>query len=101
MAVKIIWTNTAALQRRKILVYWNKRNKSTIYSKKLVTEITQRVNFLVNNPNIYIKTDFPNIRASTLGHYNIFYKITPDQLIVIAFWDNRRNPKTLSKILKR
>ena len=101
MAVKIIWTNTATLQRRKILVYWNKRNKSTIYSKKLVTEITQRVNFLVNNPNIYIKTDFPNIRASTLGHYNIFYKITPDQLIVIAFWDNRRNPKTLSKILKR
>lgn len=101
MAVKIIWTNTATLQRREILVYWNKRNKSTIYSKKLVTEITLRVNFLVNNPNIYIKTDFPNIRASTLGHYNIFYKITPDQLIVIAFWDNRRNPKTLSKILKR
>ncbi|MRX40935.1 type II toxin-antitoxin system RelE/ParE family toxin [Flavobacterium sp. LC2016-23] len=101
MAVKIIWTNTAVLQRRKILVYWNKRNKSTTYSKKLVTEISQRVNFLVNNPDVYIKTDFPNIRTSTLGHYNIFYKINPNELIVIAFWDNRRNPKTLSKILQQ
>lgn len=101
MAVKIIWTNTAVQQRRKILAYWNKRNKSTIYSKKLITEIAERVNFIVNNPEIYIKTDFPNIRASTLGHYNIFYKITSDALIVIAFWDNRRNPKTLSKILNR
>jgi plasmid stabilization system protein ParE len=101
MAVKIIWTHTAALQRRKILAYWNKRNKSTTYSKKLVIEITERVNFLVRNPELYIKTEFPNIRTSTLGHYNIFYKITTDELIVIAFWDNRRNPQTLSKILKR
>lgn len=101
MAIKIIWTNTAVIQRRKILTYWTKRNKSTTYSKKLISEIAQRVQFLVNNPEIYIKTEFPDIRTSTLGHYNIFYKITTDELIVIAFWDNRRNPKTLSKILKR
>lgn len=101
MAIKIIWTNTAVIQRRKILTYWTKRNKSTTYSKKLISEIAQRVQFLVNNPDIYIKTEFPDIRTSTLGHYNIFYKITTDELIVIAFWDNRRNPKTLSKILKK
>lgn len=97
MAIKIIWTNTAVLQRRKILAYWNKRNKSTTYSKKLIIKITERVNFIVSNPEIYIKTAFPNIRASTLGHYNIFYKITPDELIVIVFWDNRRDPKNFIK----
>lgn len=100
MAVKIIWTKTAVLQRRKILSYWSKRNKSVTYSKKLITEITQRVQFLANNPEIYIKTSFPDIRRSILGHYNIFYKITSEELLIIAFWDNRRNPKTLSKILK-
>jgi plasmid stabilization system protein ParE len=101
MAVKIIWTKTAALQRRKILLYWTKRNKSATYSKKLIIEIAQRVEFLVNNPEIYIKTSFPDIRTSTLGHYNIFYKVNPNELIVVAFWDNRRSPKTLYKILKK
>lgn len=101
MAVRIIWTNTAVNQRRKILSYWNKRNKSKTYSKKLVLEISQRIKFLADNPEIYIKTSFPDIRTSTLGHYNIFYKTNITELIVIAFWDNRRNPKLLSKILKR
>ncbi|MFC0778918.1 type II toxin-antitoxin system RelE/ParE family toxin [Flavobacterium sp. HJSW_4] len=99
MAVKIIWTKTAALQRRKILSYWKKRNKSAEYPKKLVSEISERVQFLVNNPETYIKTEFPDTRASTLGHYNIIYKITPSELIIVAFWDNRRDPKRLSKIL--
>ncbi|KQW98655.1 type II toxin-antitoxin system RelE/ParE family toxin [Flavobacterium sp. Root420] len=101
MAIKIIWTNTAVLQRRKILSYWKKRNKSPTYSKKLIVEIMERVRFLSLNPEIYIKTDFPNIRTSTLGHYNIFYKITTNELIVVAFWDNRRNPKVLYKILNK
>lgn len=101
MAVKIIWTNTAVLQRRKILIYWTKRNKSTAYSKKLIIQIAERLQFLVNNPETYIKTNFANIRTSTLGHYNIFYKINQNKLVVMAFWDNRRNPKILSKILTK
>jgi len=101
MAIRIIWTNTAVNQRRKILNYWTKRNKSKTYSRKLVLEIAQRIKFLVDNPEIYVETIFPDIRTSTLGHYNIFYKITPKELIVIAFWDNRRNPKLLYKILKK
>ncbi|TDW44283.1 ParE-like toxin of type II ParDE toxin-antitoxin system [Flavobacterium sp. 270] len=100
MAFKIIWTKTAVNQRRKILIYWTKRNKSATYSKKLIIEIAERVQFLVNNPEIYIKTSFIDIRTSTLGHYNIFYKVTESEFIVMAFWDNRQNPKKLFKILK-
>ncbi|WP_264536481.1 type II toxin-antitoxin system RelE/ParE family toxin [Flavobacterium sp. N1736] len=100
MAIKIIWTKTAVLQRRKTLIYWTKRNKSATYAKKLVNEITQRVQFLANNPEIYIRTSFLDIRTSTLGHYNIFYKTTSTELIIMAFWDNRQNPKILETILK-
>ncbi|AXB56757.1 type II toxin-antitoxin system RelE/ParE family toxin [Flavobacterium fluviale] len=89
MVVRIIWTSTAVNQRRKILNYWNKRNKSKTYSRKLVSEITQRIKFLINNPEVYVKTSFQDIRTTTLGHYNIFYKITAKELIVVAFWDNR------------
>ena len=89
MVVRIIWTSTAVNQRRKILNYWNKRNKSKTYSRELVSEITQRIKFLINNPEVYVKTSFQDIRTTTLGHYNIFYKITAKELIVVAFWDNR------------
>ncbi|WP_166920029.1 type II toxin-antitoxin system RelE/ParE family toxin [Flavobacterium poyangense] len=100
MALKIKWTATAVLQRRKILIYWTKRNKSTSYSRKLIVEISNRTLFLANNPETFIQTTISDIRTSTLGHYNIFYKTTSDELIIMAFWDNRQNPKVLKKLLK-
>ena len=33
---KIVWTETAAKQRREILKYWTEWNESTIYAKKLI-----------------------------------------------------------------
>lgn len=102
MVVKtVIWTDTAVRERRKILKYWTKRNKSSTYSEKLIFEILSRVQFLLKNPESYISTDYKDIRTSTLGHYNIYYKTTEKELIVIAFWDNRQNPKKLFKILKK
>ena len=32
----VIWTETAAKQRRQILKYWTERNNSTSYSLKLI-----------------------------------------------------------------
>ncbi|MFV7234579.1 MULTISPECIES: type II toxin-antitoxin system RelE/ParE family toxin [Flavobacterium] len=102
MVIKtVVWTDTAVRQRRKILSYWTKRNKSSTYSKKLIYEILERVQFLIKNPEIYITTNLIDIRTSTLGHYNIFYKTTKKDLIVVAFWDNRQNPKKLLQLLKK
>ena len=102
MVVKtVIWTDTAVRERRKILNYWTKRNKSSTYSEKLIFQILERVQFLLKNPESFISTDYNDIRTSTLGHYNIYYKTTKTELIVIAFWDNRQNPNKLSKILKK
>ena len=97
----VIWTDTAVRERRKILNYWTKRNKSSTYSEKLIFEIWERVQFLIKNPESFISTNYKNIRTSTLGHYNIYYKTTGKELIVVAFWDNRQNPKKLFKILKK
>jgi plasmid stabilization system protein ParE len=102
MVVKtVIWTDTAVRERRKILNYWTKRNKSSAYSEKLIYEILERVEFPLKNPESFVRTDYKDIRTSTLGHYNIYYKTTENKLIVIAFWDNRQNPKKLFKILKK
>lgn len=102
MALKTVnWTDTAVRERRKILRYWTKRNKSSRYSEKLIFEILERVQFLLKNPESFISTNYKDIRTSTLGHYNIYYKTTEKELIVISFWDNRQNPKKLFKTLKK
>jgi plasmid stabilization system protein ParE len=53
----IVWTETAAKQRRQILKYWTERNQSTTFAEKLI------------------------------------------EIIVMAFWDNRQDPKKLLKAI--
>lgn len=96
----VIWTRTADIQFVGILEYWVKRNKSNTYSKKLVKLVSERTKQIAENPFIYKSTDFKDTRVASLGNFSIYYKITNEQIIVSAFWDNRQNPKKLLKILQ-
>ena len=96
----IVWTLTASKQRRIILAYWNNRNKSTLYPEKIISFTKARLNIVINNPLIGKKTDFPNTRVITLGHFSIFYKYNRKNIIITSFWDNRQDPKKLINLLK-
>ena len=96
----IVWTKTADIQFVGILEYWVKHNKSSKYSKKLVKLVNLRTNQIAKNPLIYKSTDFQNTRAASMGNFTIFYKVTENDVIVTAFWDNRQDPKKLLKALK-
>ena len=54
--LKILWTTTAIQQRNFIFEYWNNRNKSTVFSKKLNIKIKEKVNLLKTNPQLGKKT---------------------------------------------
>ncbi|MBS9461903.1 type II toxin-antitoxin system RelE/ParE family toxin [Flagellimonas sp. 389] len=97
----VIWTKTADIQFVGILEYWVKRNKSTIYSKKLVRLVAERTKEIAKSPLIFKSTDFNDIRVASLGNFSIFYKITDKSIIIYAFWDNRQNPKRLLDILRQ
>jgi len=96
----VVWTRTADIQFLGILEYWVKRNKSNIYAKKLVKLVSERTKQIANNPLTYKKTNFKDVRVASLGNFSIFYKISNEEIIITAFWDNRQNPKKLLKILK-
>ena len=97
---EIVWTETAAKQRRFILEYWNENNNSTDYSEKLIVEIRRRLDTLVQFPESGRKTDFPNTFVTSLGHYSIFYQLQKMKLIITGFWDNRQDPIKLVKLLR-
>ncbi len=95
----IFWTQTALKQRNYTFEYWNNRNKSNSYSKKLNSSIKERTNLLKTNPELGKKTEFNNTRIISLGHYSILYKKIDLKIIITGFWDNRQDPKKLLKFL--
>ena len=97
----VVWTETASKQRREILRYWTVRNGSTTYAKKLIKLIKERLEIILEHPEAFILTTYPETRESAMGNFSIYYKITETQLIVTAFWDNRQNPKTILELLKK
>ncbi|MCB0488481.1 MAG: type II toxin-antitoxin system RelE/ParE family toxin [Cyclobacteriaceae bacterium] len=97
---KIIWTETAARQRRSILEYWLHRNRSNAYSLKLLKLSNDKAVQIAANPLLYKAADFPNTRTASMSHFSLYYKITDDSIIITAFWDNRQDPKKLLEILR-
>jgi toxin YoeB len=91
MARQIVWTFTAQQERREILEYWVKRNKSKTYSRKLSKLIISALQDVSKNPLIGRKTDILNIRVKIVKEYLLFYEITPTIINVLSVWDGRRD----------
>ena len=91
MARQIIWTISAQTERREILEYWVKRNKSMIFSKKLNKLIITNLREIGKNPLIGRKTDIADVRVKIIRDYLIFYEITPKSIFVLSIWDGRRD----------
>ncbi len=98
--LKIFWTKAAVDQRNYVFEYWNRRNKSNSYSKRLNLAIRERILTLKSQPEMGISTELSGIKAIILEHYSIFYKIQTPALFIIGFWDNRQDPVKLHGFLK-
>src|SRR5690554_1331197 len=94
------WTRTADIQYVGILEYWVKRNKSVNYSKMLIKIVAERTSQIAETPYLYKQIDFNDTRIASLGHFSIFYKVTKEEILITAFWDNRQDPKKLLHIFR-
>ena len=68
----VVWTETAARQRREILKYCSLRNHSTQYAEKLIIQTKKRINLILKNPNGYKQTNYLETRESAMGHFSIY-----------------------------
>lgn len=62
MGLTIYWSDRAELEFVKILNYWNDRNGSNLYSKKLITLFEKSVRKLSQHPESGRLTEFDPIR---------------------------------------
>lgn len=98
---KVIWSKTAYLQRKSILLYWLQRNKSNAYPKKLLGEIEKNTKQLSEFPEIGKPTDITNVRVLAMGNYSIFYTYSKTKIKVVSFWDNRQDPEIVKNLLSK
>ncbi len=99
MVRKIIWTERAHQDRIKIFTYWNDRNLSNIYSKKLQILIKESLNLISKHPFVGQLTDMQNVRTKVLKDYLIIYEITLNEIVILTIWDCRKNPQDLNRDL--
>src|SRR5690606_18820468 len=73
---------------------------SSSFSKKLLKLVSKRTKEIAKNPLIYKGTNFNDIRVTSMGNFSIYYKVSDQEIIITAFWDNRQDPKKLLAILE-
>jgi len=95
MAKNIIWSQTAHNDRKGILAYWFKRNKTNTYSLKLFELFKISVEAISIYPEIGINTDTENIKYIIVKDYLIFYEANIDRILILRIWDSRQNPESL------
>ena len=101
MARQIIWSRRAQNDRIEIFKYWNKRNKSNLYSKKLNGLIKEAVKLISEYPEIGKPTDNKTARIKIVRDYLIIYEIDEKgQLLILTIWGSGQNPERLKRILR-
>lgn len=99
VALKIEWTHFAKQQRDDIFVYWNNRNKSNSYSKKLRIIIKEKTNQLKTQPYLGKEIIDEDTRMLVFKNHSLVYHIEKETITIISFWENHQNPEKLENIL--
>lgn len=100
MVKEIIWSLRAKTDRREIIKYWNDRNKSNSYSKKLNLLFKEAIRLISEFPEIGRPTDIENVRIKVVRDYLIVYEKTPVFIYILTISDGRRDPERLKRILQ-
>lgn len=90
---RIVWTIEARNSRKNIFEYWNQRNKSKFYSKKLNLLFKESLQLASRFPDSGIPTQFKDIKLTIVSHFEIIYKVTQSEIVVLDIWDSRQNPQ--------
>lgn len=73
MVKQIIWSRKAQTYRKEIFNYWNKKNKSNRYSKKLNELFKEAVRLIAEYPEIGKSTDDKNARIKIFRDYELVF----------------------------
>ena len=81
---------------RLLLQFFDERNGSNSFSKKLMKMIHKQINMLSTMPEIGRLTDFPGVRILFVDRFGIEYQIRSKEILIIDIYSCLTNPDTRS-----
>lgn len=93
MVRRLIWSVEARNSRKNIFDYWNNRNKSKVYIRKLNELFNTNLKRVLQLPELGKPTFREDSKFIIVSHFEIIYKITPNEIVVLDIWDTRQNPQ--------
>jgi addiction module RelE/StbE family toxin len=100
MVKQVVWSLRAQQERKEILDYWRRRNKSNTYSKKLDLLFRESVRIVKDFPQVGKTADEKNTRIKIVKDYLLIYEETETQILILTIWDSRRDPDKLKESLQ-
>ena len=82
-STRIVWALNALQSRKAIFTYWNRRNNSKIYIKKLNLMFQEALIQVSNLDEIGKPTHLKNIRVKITSHFELIYEISADKITVL------------------
>src|SRR5690606_13481287 len=98
---KLIWSPESRKDRASIFIFWNKKNKSKSYSRRLSKLFRLETKRLLKTPYIGKATKTPELRLLFIEHFIILYRIKSNAIEIVNVWDGRRNPDDFEKLIQK
>lgn len=92
MALEILYSPEFADNLESILNFYDERNGSDTYSKKLFKMVHEQIRLLSVFPEIGRITDFPGVRVVFVEDYGVEYQIRDGAILVIDIYSCLTNP---------
>ena len=99
MALDILFSPQFSDSLEEILQFYDERNGSKHYCKKLLKMILKQTALLKTMPEIGRLTNFPGVRVLFVEQFGIEYQIRDKAILIIDIYSCQTNPK--SRIFKR
>ncbi len=96
---KVIWSADSSMDMIEIMDFYNSRNKSKEYSRKLYRNIQEKLKTLDFSIALPQKTSDKKLFYFTLKHIFIGFDIIGNDFNVLIVIDDRRNPQLIKKII--
>lgn len=93
MALTLIFSPLFSDNLEEILRYFDERNGSESYSKKLMKMILKQMSLLKTMPEIGRQTDFPGVRILFVDRFGIEYQIRDNTILIINIYSCLTDPE--------
>ena len=93
MALDLLFSPQFADSLEEILHFFDERNGSDRFSKKLMKMILKQTSLLKTMPEIGRQTDFPGVRILFVDRYGIEYQIRDKVILIIDIYSCQTDPE--------